>query len=106
MNNPLADLEHRTRVAFPGVFIERARMTAPERVDAFDVRQGDRLIAVLWAVDDGFSITEVNDDSVLDDSPDFVVGSVDEALQSLMFLLGAVELRDTDGADAPARQAA
>jgi hypothetical protein len=106
MKNPLADLEHRTLAALPGVSIKRARMAAPERVDAFDVRRGDRMVAVLWTVADGFCIADVNDDSVLDDSPDFVVRSVDEALQSLMFLLDTAELRDMDGADAPARWAA
>ena len=90
MKSPLADLELRMRATLPGVSIERARMAAPERVDAFDVRHGDRMIAVLWTAADGFCIAEVNDDSVLDDIPDFVVRSVDEALQSLVFLLGPV----------------
>lgn len=106
MKNPLADLEHRTLAALPGVSIKRARMAAPERVDAFDVCRGDRMIAVLWTAADGFCIADINDDSVLDDSPDFVVASVEDALQSLRFLLGDAELRDMDGVDAPARRAA
>jgi hypothetical protein len=106
MKNPLADLEDRTRVALPGVSITRARLTAPERVDALDVRRGDRLITVLWTVDEGLCVTEVHDDSVFDDRPDYVVSSVDEALQSLLFLLGPEVLYDTDGIDDPARKAA
>lgn len=88
-NHPLADLEHRTLATLPGVSIRRARMATPDRADAFDVQRGDRVVAVLWTAADGFCMADVNDDRVLDDSPDFVVGSVEEALRILMFLLDA-----------------
>lgn len=91
MKNLLADLAHRTLTALPGVSIKRARMASPEQADAFDVRLGDRMVAVLWTVGDGFCIADVSDDDVLDDSPDFVVRSVDEALQRLTRLLGAAD---------------
>ncbi len=87
MRSPLAVLEHRVLAALPGVSIRRARMAAPGRVDALDVRRGDRMVAVLWTAADGFCIADVNDDSVLGDGPDFVVRSVDQALQHLMTLL-------------------
>jgi hypothetical protein len=106
MNHLLADLEARTHVAFPEISIERIRTRAPERVDAFDIRQGDRLITVLWTTDDGICVTEIDDESVFDDAPGYVLRSVDEALQVLGFLLGRSELSDVDGVDAPPRKAA
>jgi len=106
MNNPLADLEERTRAAFPAVSVEHHPTRAPERFGIIDIRQGDRLIAVMWTPDDGICITEVDDDGVFDDTPDFVVRPVDEALQVLTFLLGAADLNDVDGIDGPARKAA
>lgn len=106
MNNPLSDLEERTRVALPEVIVERRRTRAPERVGFLDIRRADRLIVVMWTAEDGLCIAEVDDDSVFGDVPDYVVGTVDEALQILTFLLGATDLKDVDGIDAPARQAA
>jgi hypothetical protein len=110
MNNPLSDLEERTRVALPEVTVERRRTRAPERVGFLDIRRVDRLIdrliVVMWTAEDGLCIAEVDDASVFGDVPDYVVGTVDEALQILMFLLGATDLKDVDGIDAPARQAA
>jgi hypothetical protein len=105
MSNPLSDLEERTRVAFPDVSIDSAPMRAPEQVGFLDIRRARRLIVVMWTADDGFCISEVDDDSVYGDEPDFVVGSVDEALQILTFLLDATDLKDVDGVDEPARKA-
>jgi hypothetical protein len=81
-------------------------MKVPERTDVLDLRKGDRLITVLWTEDDGLCVTEVNDDSVFDDEPGYVVHSVDEALQILVFLLGAGVATDLHGVDDPARKAA
>jgi hypothetical protein len=106
MKNPLSDLEHRARVALPDVAVEHLRMKAPERTDALDLRKGDQLINVLWTVADGICITEVSDDSVLDDEPSYVVHSVDDALQIVVFLLGAGMATDLHGVDDPAREAA
>lgn len=106
MKNPLPDLEHRARVALPDVAVEHLPMTAPERTDALDLRKGDRLITVLWTVADGICITEVSDDSVLDDEPSYVVHSVEDALQIVIFLLGAGMATDLHGVDDPARKAA
>lgn len=91
--NPLADLERRSLAALPGVSIKRARMAAPGRVDALDVYRGDRVIAVLWTAVDGFCIADITDDGVLDDSPDFVVASVDDALEILTSMLDAADSR-------------
>lgn len=106
MNHLLADLEARTRAAFPEVSIQHIRMRAPDRVDAFDLRQGDRLITVLWTTADGICITEIDEDSAFDDAPDYALRSADEALQVLGFLLGNSVLNDVDGVDAPPRKAA
>lgn len=75
MKNPLHDLEQRARVALSDV-VEHLRMKAPDHADALDLREGGRLINVLWTLADGICITEVTDDSVLDDEPGYVVHSV------------------------------
>jgi hypothetical protein len=103
MTNPLADLEARMRIVFPKAFIEHPSMKYPERVDMLDIRSADRLIAMMWTPADGICITEVDDNSVFDSAPDFVVNTADEALQVLKFLMSAGTLHDADNFDLPPR---
>src|SRR5678815_1168558 len=106
MKNPLPDLEQRARVALPDVAIEHLPLKEPGCSDAIDLRKDDRLITVLWTVSDGICVTEVNEDSVFDDEPGYVLHSVEDALQVLTFLLGAAMGTDLDGVDDSARKAA
>jgi hypothetical protein len=106
MNSSFDELERGVRIALPDVRIERARMSVAALADAIDIRRDGRLVNVLWTLDDGFCVTEVRDTTAFDDTPEFVVASVEEVLQVLTFLFGVAELRDVDGIDDPARIAA
>jgi hypothetical protein len=91
---------------------ECLRMTEPEHADVLELRKDDRLITVLWTIADGIHIIEASDDGddgddgVLDDEPGYIVDSVEDALQILMFLLGAAVATDLHGIDNPAREVA
>ncbi len=99
MNSPLVDLERRMRVALPNAIILRQQFAAADRIAAFEVRQGERLITVMWTPADGLCITEVRDDSGFDDTPDYSSVSEPEALELVQFLLGSgSELRGMSAA--------
>src|ERR1700760_4010353 len=96
MTSPIAELERRIRSAISDASIEHISMQAPDRADALEVRQRGRLISILWTPTDALCITEVSDDSVFDDTPDYAGVSVYEALQLVEFLLSNVAFKDVD----------
>lgn len=62
---PISELAEAVRNAFP-----QARVTVSSE-NWLDIRIDDRLVTVTWKSGHGFVIKEIDEDTVLDDAPDF-----------------------------------
>lgn len=76
MTRPLDRVILHLVAASPRVRVVRVERT-DGHFDAFELHIDQRLFVVTWSSDDGYCVTEVHDDTVLDVAPDFA--TTDEA---------------------------
>lgn len=94
----LAKLADETRKLLPHAKVGLITFAEPLRAEALDIRLDAHLITVLWTPNKTY-VAIVQNDDVLDDTPDYSCDTPDQVLPILKFLLGPAAHVDTSGSD-------